>query len=108
MDPVELVLLPASLTFSVTPVFVSRGKEFGHDVDIIFTTLELGKEEDLLLDVVKRLEKQVRVKDRFCLFQEVANGSVTPSFARDGWRNMAFVAHVKGKTTGLVGFVTFS
>uniref|UniRef100_H3DI67 DNA-directed DNA/RNA polymerase mu n=1 Tax=Tetraodon nigroviridis TaxID=99883 RepID=H3DI67_TETNG len=35
-----------------------RGKEFGHDVDIIFTTLEVGKEENLLLDVIKSLENQ--------------------------------------------------
>ncbi|XP_056904175.1 DNA nucleotidylexotransferase isoform X1 [Takifugu flavidus] len=35
-----------------------RGKEFGHDVDIIFTTLELGMEENLLLAVIKSLEKQ--------------------------------------------------
>lgn len=43
-------------------VFVSRGKEFGHDVDIIFTTLELGMEENLLLAVIKSLEKQVGPK----------------------------------------------
>lgn len=30
-------------------------------MDIIFTTLEPGKEEDLLLAVIKRLEKQVRL-----------------------------------------------
>lgn len=44
-------------------VLVSRGKEFGHDVDIILTTLEVGKEENLLLDVIKSLEKQVWLKD---------------------------------------------
>lgn len=43
-------------------VFISRGKEFGHDVDIIFTTLELGMEENLLLAVIKSLEKQVGPK----------------------------------------------
>lgn len=46
-----------------SPVSMSRGKEFGHDVDIIFTTLELGKEENLLLDVIKSLEKQVCLKN---------------------------------------------
>lgn len=44
-------------------VFISRGKEFGHDVDIIFTTLELGMEENLLLAVIKSLEKQVWPKE---------------------------------------------
>lgn len=39
-------------------------------MDIIFTTLELGKEENLLLDVVKSLEKQVRVKDSVFLLYE--------------------------------------
>lgn len=43
-------------------VFISRGKEFGHDVDIIFTTLQLGMEENLLLAVIKSLEKQVGPK----------------------------------------------
>uniref|UniRef100_A0A3Q3W361 DNA nucleotidylexotransferase n=1 Tax=Mola mola TaxID=94237 RepID=A0A3Q3W361_MOLML len=35
-----------------------RGKEFGHDVDFILTTLELGKEENLLQSVVRKLKKQ--------------------------------------------------
>lgn len=51
-----------------SPVFISRGKEFGHDVDIIFTTPELGKEENLLLDVIKSMEKQVRLKNSPVLF----------------------------------------
>lgn len=39
-------------------------------MDIIFTTLELGKEEILLLDVVKSLEKQVRLADSVFLLYE--------------------------------------
>ncbi|CAG10152.1 unnamed protein product, partial [Tetraodon nigroviridis] len=46
-----------------------RGKEFGHDVDIIFTTLEVGKEENLLLDVIKSLENQVRT----CYYDDEGN-----------------------------------
>ena len=40
-------------------VFISRGKEFGHDVDFIVTALELGKEESLLLDIIERLKHHV-------------------------------------------------
>ncbi|XP_076025395.1 DNA nucleotidylexotransferase [Genypterus blacodes] len=36
----------------------SRGKEFGHDVDFILTTPELGMEEPLLLAVIDRLKQQ--------------------------------------------------
>ncbi|KAM3606837.1 uncharacterized protein V6R79_024164 [Siganus canaliculatus] len=35
-----------------------RGKEFGHDVDFIVTTPELGKEDCLLPSIIKRLTKQ--------------------------------------------------
>uniref|UniRef100_A0A671V0L5 DNA nucleotidylexotransferase n=1 Tax=Sparus aurata TaxID=8175 RepID=A0A671V0L5_SPAAU len=35
-----------------------RGKEFGHDVDFIVTTPELGKEKNLLPSIIKRLTKQ--------------------------------------------------
>ncbi|XP_027131757.1 DNA nucleotidylexotransferase [Larimichthys crocea] len=35
-----------------------RGKEFGHDVDFIVTTTELGKEESLLPRIIRRLTKQ--------------------------------------------------
>nr|XP_046258317.1 DNA nucleotidylexotransferase isoform X2 [Scatophagus argus] len=35
-----------------------RGKEFGHDVDFIVTTPELGKEEILLPNIMNRLTKQ--------------------------------------------------
>uniref|UniRef100_A0A667ZPK8 DNA-directed DNA/RNA polymerase mu n=1 Tax=Myripristis murdjan TaxID=586833 RepID=A0A667ZPK8_9TELE len=35
-----------------------RGKEFGHDVDYLLTTPELGKEEALLLSVIDRLKHQ--------------------------------------------------
>ncbi|XP_056148150.1 DNA nucleotidylexotransferase, partial [Lampris incognitus] len=35
-----------------------RGKEFGHDVDFLLTTPEPGKEEDLLLTVIKIFRKQ--------------------------------------------------
>uniref|UniRef100_A0A3B4VB17 DNA nucleotidylexotransferase n=1 Tax=Seriola dumerili TaxID=41447 RepID=A0A3B4VB17_SERDU len=35
-----------------------RGKEFGHDVDFIVTTPELGRERSLLPDVTDRLEQQ--------------------------------------------------
>ncbi|XP_037637340.1 DNA nucleotidylexotransferase [Sebastes umbrosus] len=35
-----------------------RGKEFGHDVDFIVTTPELGKEESLLPDIIDELEEQ--------------------------------------------------
>ncbi|XP_070697399.1 DNA nucleotidylexotransferase [Pempheris klunzingeri] len=35
-----------------------RGKEFGHDVDFIVTTPELGKEESLLPSLINRLTKQ--------------------------------------------------
>ncbi|XP_034079766.1 DNA nucleotidylexotransferase [Gymnodraco acuticeps] len=35
-----------------------RGKEFGHDVDFIVTTPELGEEESLLPNVIDELKKQ--------------------------------------------------
>ncbi|XP_076599729.1 DNA nucleotidylexotransferase [Chaetodon auriga] len=35
-----------------------RGKEFGHDVDLIVTTPQLGKEESLLPSIINRLKKQ--------------------------------------------------
>uniref|UniRef100_A0A673CB12 Deoxynucleotidyltransferase, terminal n=1 Tax=Sphaeramia orbicularis TaxID=375764 RepID=A0A673CB12_9TELE len=35
-----------------------RGKEFGHDVDFIVTTPELGKEESLLPIIIDRLKQQ--------------------------------------------------
>ncbi|XP_075906214.1 DNA nucleotidylexotransferase isoform X2 [Nelusetta ayraudi] len=35
-----------------------RGKEFGHDVDFIVTTPELGKEENLLPSIISRLSHQ--------------------------------------------------
>ncbi|XP_068423825.1 DNA nucleotidylexotransferase [Clinocottus analis] len=35
-----------------------RGKEFGHDVDFIVTTPELGSEESLLPKIIDRLKKQ--------------------------------------------------
>ncbi|XP_042358609.1 DNA nucleotidylexotransferase isoform X2 [Plectropomus leopardus] len=35
-----------------------RGKEFGHDVDFIVTTTELGMEENLLNEVIDELKKQ--------------------------------------------------
>ncbi|KAF7656099.1 hypothetical protein LDENG_00046170, partial [Lucifuga dentata] len=35
-----------------------RGKEFGHDVDFILTTPELGKEKSLLPNVIDRLKRQ--------------------------------------------------
>ncbi|XP_041803320.1 DNA nucleotidylexotransferase [Chelmon rostratus] len=35
-----------------------RGKEFGHDVDLIVTTPELGKEESLIPSIINRLKKQ--------------------------------------------------
>ncbi|KAM9727010.1 DNA nucleotidylexotransferase isoform 1-T1 [Menidia menidia] len=35
-----------------------RGKAFGHDVDFIVTTPELGKEEGLLTSIIKILKKQ--------------------------------------------------
>ncbi|XP_015236027.1 PREDICTED: DNA nucleotidylexotransferase isoform X1 [Cyprinodon variegatus] len=35
-----------------------RGKDFGHDVDFIVTTPELGQEESLLIDVIDYLKKQ--------------------------------------------------
>ncbi|XP_054594455.1 DNA nucleotidylexotransferase isoform X1 [Nothobranchius furzeri] len=35
-----------------------RGKEFGHDVDFIVTTPQLGWEENLLTNVISRLKKQ--------------------------------------------------
>lgn len=69
LDLLKIFLTSRSLLpcLGNSPVFVSRGKEFGHDVDIIFTTLELGKEENLLLDVIKSLEKQVRLKNSLFL-----------------------------------------
>lgn len=65
MFELQMRLLPGGGQQAVTSltangsVFISRGKEFGHDVDIIFTTLQLGMEENLLLAVIKSLEKQV-------------------------------------------------
>ncbi|KAM3834021.1 DNA nucleotidylexotransferase-like [Diretmus argenteus] len=44
-------------TISLTGGF-RRGKEFGHDVDFLLTTTELGKEEGLLLSVLDRLRRQ--------------------------------------------------
>ncbi|XP_029306047.1 DNA nucleotidylexotransferase [Cottoperca gobio] len=35
-----------------------RGKEFGHDVDFIVTTPELGKEDRLLLNIIDGLKRQ--------------------------------------------------
>ncbi|XP_032408301.1 DNA nucleotidylexotransferase [Xiphophorus hellerii] len=35
-----------------------RGKDFGHDVDFIVTTTELGKEENLLISIIESLKKQ--------------------------------------------------
>ncbi|XP_010895307.2 DNA nucleotidylexotransferase isoform X2 [Esox lucius] len=35
-----------------------RGKEYGHDVDFLVTTPELGREEGLLLHVIDRLQDQ--------------------------------------------------
>ncbi|XP_072247530.1 DNA nucleotidylexotransferase [Leuresthes tenuis] len=35
-----------------------RGKEFGHDVDFIVTTPELGKEERLLADIIEGFKEQ--------------------------------------------------
>uniref|UniRef100_A0A3Q2R089 DNA nucleotidylexotransferase n=1 Tax=Fundulus heteroclitus TaxID=8078 RepID=A0A3Q2R089_FUNHE len=35
-----------------------RGKEFGHDVDFIVTTAELGKEKSLLINIIDILKKQ--------------------------------------------------
>lgn len=49
-------------------VFICRGKEFGHDVDFILTTLELGKEENLLQSVVRKLKKQVSTVCWFSFF----------------------------------------
>lgn len=47
--------------WSANRAVVSRGKEFGHDVDFIVTTLELGMEKNLLLSIINRLTKQVSV-----------------------------------------------
>lgn len=46
-------------------VFISRGKEFGHDVDFIVTTPELGEEESLLPNVIDELKKQVSMLPYF-------------------------------------------
>uniref|UniRef100_A0AAY5KJA0 BRCT domain-containing protein n=1 Tax=Esox lucius TaxID=8010 RepID=A0AAY5KJA0_ESOLU len=44
-----------------------RGKEYGHDVDFLVTTPELGREEGLLLHVIDRLQDQLTltVESRF-------------------------------------------
>lgn len=39
--------------------FIHRGKEFGHDVDLIVTTPELGKEDKVLRNIISRLSHQV-------------------------------------------------
>ncbi|KAK5613069.1 hypothetical protein CRENBAI_002192 [Crenichthys baileyi] len=44
---------------SLVPVQL-MGKEFGHDVDFILTTPELGREESLLTSVIDHLKKQQR------------------------------------------------
>ena len=41
-------------------LLLSRGKEFGHDVDFLLSTPEQGKEETLLLSLVDSLRRQVR------------------------------------------------
>ena len=38
---------------------LSRGKEFGHDVDFLLSTPEQHKEETLLLSLVDSLRRQV-------------------------------------------------
>uniref|UniRef100_A0A8C3ATW8 DNA-directed DNA/RNA polymerase mu n=1 Tax=Cyclopterus lumpus TaxID=8103 RepID=A0A8C3ATW8_CYCLU len=43
---------------SEAPYARHRGKEFGHDVDFIVTTPELGREESLLPEVIDGLKKQ--------------------------------------------------
>ncbi|XP_037544145.1 DNA nucleotidylexotransferase [Nematolebias whitei] len=45
------------VTLTLTGGF-RRGKEFGHDVDFMVTTAELGREESLLPEVIDRLKKQ--------------------------------------------------
>ena len=40
-------------------VFISRGKEFGHDVDFIVTTPERGRERSLLPDIIDRFKQDV-------------------------------------------------
>lgn len=40
-------------------LLISRGKEFGHDVDFIVTTPELGMEKNLLTDIIDIFKKQV-------------------------------------------------
>lgn len=58
----RLTVGPSFPPLGNSSAFICRGKEFGHDVDIIFTTLELGMEENLLLAVIKSLERQVGPK----------------------------------------------
>lgn len=59
-------------------MFILRGKEFGHDVDFIVTTPELGKEENLLPHIITGLSEQVSV----CFFFLLGcNKAVDPKLA---------------------------
>lgn len=76
---------PSSPGLGNSCVFISRGKEFGHDVDIIFTTLELGMEENLLLAVIKSLEKQVGPKTfSVCICPSGGGGGLVCCWAEPG------------------------
>ncbi|XP_034040877.1 DNA nucleotidylexotransferase [Thalassophryne amazonica] len=50
-------VIPTNAVLALTGGF-RRGKEFGHDVDFILTTTEIGKEENLLFSVIDQLKKQ--------------------------------------------------
>ncbi|XP_033469473.1 DNA nucleotidylexotransferase [Epinephelus lanceolatus] len=56
IDEVVHAITPAAI-LALTGGF-RRGKEFGHDVDFIVTTPELGREETLLPDIIDELKKQ--------------------------------------------------
>uniref|UniRef100_A0A8C3AV85 DNA-directed DNA/RNA polymerase mu n=1 Tax=Cyclopterus lumpus TaxID=8103 RepID=A0A8C3AV85_CYCLU len=56
IDGAARAITPAAI-LALTGGF-SRGKEFGHDVDFIVTTPELGREESLLPEVIDGLKKQ--------------------------------------------------
>lgn len=62
-------------------MFILRGKEFGHDVDFLVTTPELGKEENLLPSIITGLSDQVSVHVCVFLFLLGCNEAVDPRLA---------------------------
>ncbi|XP_028460091.1 DNA nucleotidylexotransferase isoform X3 [Perca flavescens] len=61
IDEAVRAITPAAI-LALTGGF-RRGKEFGHDVDFIVTTPELGKEKSLLPNIINGLKKQQFERD---------------------------------------------